>query len=99
MTNREVFRAFAAGLEAVGGSVASRAFGDVVALYSYGTPIALRDPSRAAAVTVWDARTYSPTTVKQRSMAQAVCGGAFVLDHDAFRDRCREAGVDLTGAR
>lgn len=100
MSNREVFRAFAAGLEAEGANVASRRFGNALALYSYQTPIALRVEAQSGGhLTLWDSRTYSATTAKQQSQATAILGGAFRLPHEEFRGRCRAEGVDLTGAR
>lgn len=98
-SNREVFQAFAAGREAKGGSIkAERSHNGALALYSYGTPIALYGPNGEG---IFDARTYSVTTSKQQNQAKREFPAKLiqVVEHAQFRTLCRVHHVDLTGAR
>lgn len=98
MTNREVFRAFAANKQGEAHHVKSRRTETgVLVLYSYTTPIAYRDGEAA----VFDERKYSVTTGKQMTQAKAEFAAYDVqtAPHDAFRAALRFAEADLGMAR
>jgi hypothetical protein len=99
-SNATVFQAFAEGLEARSGNVRSaRAGNGATVLFSYATPVALRDGSAV----VVDDRRYSVTTSKQVSGTILPCHLAGLswdrVPHETFRAMCRAAGVDLSNAR
>jgi len=100
MTNAEVFNAFATKRIAKGGSVRTEAIagGTGVALFSYGTPVAVNTDEHGI---VFDARKYSVTTSKQQSQAMSACTtyGYEVAYPEAFRNLCRETGTYLGAAR
>jgi len=98
MTNNEVFRAFANGLSAKGGSVRSEVTESGAAvLYSYATPIALKPGDGFP--TYFDARKYSVTTSKQVNQAKREASYVRDMTHGEFRILCRQYGANLAGAR
>lgn len=104
-SNINVFRAFAEGREAQGGSVRSvRTESNTFVLYSYGTPIAYRTGHPGdvtSAVGVFDDRSYSVTTSKQRTQAERCFAPNRVVrrEHKLFRQQLAELGADLSTAR
>jgi hypothetical protein len=98
MSNQSVFKAFAQGHEAKGGSVRVQMFGEVAVLYSYATPIGYRLPDGPV---YFDDRRYSVTTSKQQAQArrEVPSADAYVLPHREFREQCKQFGFDLIGAR
>lgn len=98
MTNAQVFAAFANHQVAKGGSVRTEAIGNTgVALFSYGTPIAINTTAYGVQ---FDVRKYSITTSKQANQARsAVAGQIDTVSHGDFRALCRMLGVNLSAAR
>lgn len=100
MTNHQVFEAFAEGRSGSAANVRSEhmSSGRTV-LYSYNTPIAIRD---GGAVIV-DDRRYSVTTSKQTTQSVMPCIRAGLtwdrIPHDRFRAICQNIGADLRYAR
>lgn len=99
-SNSAVQRAFADNVELDGANLRTvRADNGALILYSYSTPVALRD---GGAVVV-DDRRYSVTTSKQVTGTILPCHRAGLtwdrIDHETFRAMCRAAGASLTFAR
>lgn len=100
MSNHDVFVAFVNGQSASCGNVRSeRLTNGFTVLYSYSTPVAIRD---GGAIVV-DSRRYSVTTSKQISgtvMPAHMAGLDWDrIDHDTFRAMARNIGADLRNAR
>lgn len=109
MSNIQVFKKFALGLEAVGNSVKTVNVegsglgvteGTYTILYSYSTPIAYRSPHLGGQF-YFDSHSYSVTTSKQRTQAKRELPSGVIYDlaHEHFRKCCRQIGADLSGAR
>jgi hypothetical protein len=97
MTNREVFKKFAARQEGQAGSVRSVSISGGVLLYSYATPIAVF-PTYADGPT-FTTRKFSATTSKQQTQAKAECGIYYTLTDEDFRAAARAMGADFSMAR
>jgi hypothetical protein len=97
MTNQQVFNAFATKRIAKGGSVRTEAIdgGNGVALFSYGTPIAINTDEGI----VFDLRKYGVTTTKHQSGAARACRHYKYVSPQSFRELCRDKGVYLGAAR
>lgn len=100
MTNHDVFQAFAEGRSAAVANVRSeRLANGRTLLYSYSTPVALRDGGAVAV----DDRRYSVTTSKQITGTIMPCHRAGLawerVPHETFRAMAAAAGADLRHAR